>query len=235
MSATSKTVLAVGGGATALWALSRWRKARPDPESGWGAEHDENDVAPTLEQRAIGRERGLTREFDPIFLAHGLGLPLPYLRALAARESGLRANDPKGLINVVSVVREDFNKRHGTAIKARDLSDPATSVMVASDALRRIIASYARHHADVPNLREDWGNRDFVELLTFGWNAGYSEKAGVGRVVGYLVERGARNVTLTDVVRAAHEAAASHWLWAHPKKVAWTRSVADLYLVELAR
>jgi murein DD-endopeptidase MepM/ murein hydrolase activator NlpD len=235
VSSTTSTLLAVGGGAAALWAVSRWAKKRDDSDAEWGAQHDEAEVAPTLEHVSVEGPRGLTREFDPIFAAHGLGLPVPYLRALAARESGLRANDPKGLINVVSVVRDDFNRRHGTAIKARDLTDPSISLMVASDTLRRIIASYARYHAGVPNLRENWTNRHFVELLTFGWNAGYSESKGVGRVVRYLVERGARDVTLTDVARAAHEAGASQWLWAHPKKVAWTRSVADLYERELAR
>jgi hypothetical protein len=235
MSSTTSTLLAVGAGAAGLWAFSRWSKKPADSDAAWSAQHDENDVAPTLEHVSVEGPRGLTREFDPIFAAHGLGLPIPYLRALAARESGLRANDPKGLINVVAVVRNDFNRRHGTSVKARDLTDPAISVMVASDTLRRIISSYARFHADVPNLREDWSNRHFVELLTFGWNAGYSESKGVGRVVNYLVERGARDVTLTDVVRAAQQAGASQWLWAHPKKVAWTRSVADVYERELAR
>jgi murein DD-endopeptidase MepM/ murein hydrolase activator NlpD len=231
----ASTLLAVGGGAAALWAFSRWSKKPGNTDTEWGAQHDETEVAPTLELASIEGKRGLTREFDPILAAHGLGLPVPYLRALAARESGLRANDPKGLINVVSVVRDDFNRRHGTAVKARDLTDPSISVMIASDTLRRIIASYARYHADVPNLREDWNNRHFVELLTFGWNAGYSESKGVGRVVRYLVDRGARDVTLTDVVRVAHDAGASQWLWAHPKKIAWTRSVADLYERDLAR
>ncbi len=246
MSAPSNTLLLVGSGAAALWGWSRWRQQNTSRRAdAWGAEHDEDEVAPQLEPARIGGDaaaakqpkatRALSRQHDLVFTVHGMGLPVPYLRALAARESGLNAADPKGLINVVPVVREDFNRRHGTAIAADQLINPMVNVMIATDTLRGIIESYAKHHPDVPSLQEDWTNRHFVELLTFGWNAGPSESRGVGRVVGYLTERGQTRITLADVAKNAHDAGASHWLWAHPKKVAWTRSVADLYVAELAR
>ena len=62
-----------------------------------------------------------------------------------------------------------------------------------------------------------------------------SEKAGVGRVARYLEDLGQTDITLADVTKHAHDAGASHWLWAHPKKVTWTRSVADLYFAERDR
>jgi hypothetical protein len=219
----------LAGGAGAVWAWQRWRK-RAARDEAWGADHDEDEVE-ILRDDA----KGITRKYDSLFAKHGRGLPIPYLRALAARESGMRATDPKGLINVVRVVREDYNERHGTTYQPPDLRDPVVSVTIAVDVLRRIIDGYAAKHSNVPNLREDWSNRHFVELLTFGWNAGMSEKAGVGRVVRYLEDQGRTDITLSDVAKNAHDAGASHWLWAHPKKVEWTRSVADLYFAERDR
>ena len=214
-------LLWAAGGAGAVWAVARWRERQASLDDAWGAGHDEDDVEPAREPGpSASASRPLSRRYDADLTAYGQGLPLPYLRALAARESGLRADDPKGLINVVPVVREDYNARHGTRYQARDLTNPAVNITIAADTLRRIIDSYARNHPHVPNLHEDWDNRAFVELLTFGWNAGYSEKAGVGRVVRYLEEHGHTDITLGDVAKNAYVAGASHWLWAHPKKVA---------------
>jgi len=247
MSATSTALLAVGGGAAALWGWSHWRDRHRLIESGdgWAADHDDDPVEPVPNSGELTRgaspiahrdpARRLSRRFDATFARYGLGLPVPYLRALAAGESGLNPADPKGLINVVRVAREDFNRRHHTGFTAADLTDRKISVVIAADTLRTIIANYARHHPAVRNLREDWSNRAFVELLTFGWNAGFSEASGVGRVARYLEARGQTEIRLDDVVRAAHDAGTSHWLWAHPKKVAWTRGVVGRYFQELGR
>lgn len=240
--ATAKLVLGLVAGGGAVWGISRWRdrrKKRMDDDEALGADHDADPVTPVLEpidERSPkpASNRRLTREFDMIFTAFGFGLPVPYLRALAARESGLRANDPNGLISVVRVVREDFNERHGTDVKPDDLRQPGTSVMIASWALRRIIDSFVRNHTEVPNLREDWINRAFVELLTFAWNAGHSERAGLGRVVRYLTDRGQTDITVDDIVANASRAGAKHWLW-NRKKLKWSKSVAELYFRELER
>jgi murein DD-endopeptidase MepM/ murein hydrolase activator NlpD len=237
---TAKLLLGFAAGGAAVWGYSRWhtkktgRRDRPDE---WGAEHDEVAVEPRYEpavEAAGTRTKALSRAYDLIFTVHGMGLPVPYLRALAARESGLNPLDPKGLINVVSVVLEDFNTRHGTDIAPALLKNPVTNVMIASDALRRIVDSYAHHHPEVENLREDWNNRHFVELLTLGWVGGWSERKGLGRVVSYLERQGQTDITLGDITRAAYPAGAKHWLW-DPAKIAWTRSVADLYVAELGR
>jgi hypothetical protein len=222
-------LLWLAGGAGAVWAISRWR-TRAARDEAWGADHDEDDVEVLHDD-----SKGITRKYDSLFAKHGRELPLPYLRALAARESGMREKDPKGLINVIRVVREDYNERHGTTYQPGDLQDPVVSITIAADVLRRIIDGYARKHPNVPNLQEDWSNRHFIELLTFGWNAGMSESAGVGRVARYLEDRGQTDITLADVTKHAQDAGASHWLWAHPKKVTWTRSVADLYFAEKDR
>ncbi len=101
--------------------------------------------------------RGLTRAFDDLFRQHGQGIPVPYLRALGHAESGLHPGDRLGLINVVPVAVADYNRRHpGAAVRADQMTDPATNVRVAADILRTIIASYRRNHPDVPALAEDW-------------------------------------------------------------------------------
>lgn len=248
---TAKLLLGVAAGGAAFWGVSRWRNGRAAQSKNrldaWGAEHDEDPVearyedpgapAPTpgaAKPSSERRRKRLSRAYDLVFTVHGLGIPVPYLRALAARESGLDPRDPKGLINVVRVVREDFNARHLADVAPAELKNPVTSVTIASDALRRIIESLARHHPHVENLREAWSNRHFIELLTMAWNGGWSERAGLGRVVGYLERQGQTDITLADVARAAYAAGAKHWLW-NPRKLAWTRSVADLYFAELGR
>ena len=115
-----------------------------------------------------------------------------------------------------------------------DLLKPAVNIRIAADLLRRIADSYERNHPEVENMLEDWNNPRFVELLTFGWNAGYSERGGVGRVVSYLEDRGlAHAVTIDSVHRYAKAAGASRHL-SNAKKVAWCKGVALLYTREKA-
>lgn len=175
----------------------------------------------------------LPRTFDPIFEKYGRGLPLPYLRALAKRESGMNPHETNGpawgLLQVVRVVLRDFNKRHGTAFARFDLLDARINVSVATDTLRRIISSYEGNHPDVPNLQARWGNPRFVEVLTFGWNAGWSERAGVGRVARFLEERGQHQKITIDTVYAHARAAGASQHLSNPRKVAWSKSVARLY------
>ena len=129
---------------------------------------------------ATGPTQPITREFDAIFAAHGHGLPVAYLRALAAHESDMHAGISDGpaigLLQVIDAVRADHNALHGTTITRADLLVPATNVEVAARALRRIVDSYQRNHPAIANLREDWSNLRFAELVTLGWAAGWSER-----------------------------------------------------------
>ncbi|MBP6627876.1 MAG: lytic transglycosylase domain-containing protein [Kofleriaceae bacterium] len=180
------------------------------------------DAAPT----------SLSREFDPIFERYRGAIPIEYLRALAKRESsmkpGERSGPAWGLMQVVEVVRGDYNQAHGTRYARIDLLDPAVNVAMACWVLRFIIESYQRNHPDVPNLRADWDNPRFVELLTFGWNAGFSEKAGVGCVARYLEKLGTTDVTLDQVHDHARLAGASRHL-SKDAKVRWCKGVVALY------
>jgi soluble lytic murein transglycosylase-like protein len=181
----------------------------------------------------------ISRRFDALFERYGRGLPVAYLRSLAKRESNLNPADQSGpawgLLQVIEVVRLDYNKRHGTDHTRLDLLKPETNIAVASDLLRRIIASYQRNHPRVPNMQTRWSNRRFVELLTFGWNAGYSERGGVGRVARYLEERGqAFRIDIDTIHQSARAAGASRHL-SNARKVAWCKSVASLYERERQR
>jgi hypothetical protein len=181
---------------------------------------------------------GLTRLYDPLFAAYGGSIPVPYLRALAYGESGLNPSDAKGLINVVGVAIDDYNRRHGTKYRPEDMRTPDINVRIATDILQTIIASYRKNHPDVANLQEDWTNRTFVELLTLGWNAGFSEASGVGKVVSYLKKRGQKTITVDDIHKVAAGAGATRWLWEPPiaaAKHAWSKGVVRRYFAEKER
>ncbi|MGE0399146.1 MAG: transglycosylase SLT domain-containing protein [Kofleriaceae bacterium] len=193
-----------------------------------------NSRSPSLTPSAT---RLASRAFDAIFAAHGQGIPVPYLRSLALHESNLNpratTGGASGLFQVIEIVRTDFNARAGTTYTRQDLLDPAVNTTIAASALALIARSYAQHHPRVPNLRADWRNPQFVALLTFGWNAGWSERAGVGRIAQYLEQRGVVDLTIDAVHKAAQAAGASPHL-ANPKKVAWSKAVAMRYFRELA-
>ena len=233
------TAIAVGGlAALAAYLATRDASAKPAGQASGESPADAPPEWPTISiaagaPRLIGR--GLSRAHDELFRRHGRGLPVPYLRALAHAESGMRPDDPLGLINVVPVALADYNRRHpADVVRAEDLRRPEVSVRVAADILRTIIASYARHHPDVAALREDWDNPVFVALLTFGWNAGFSERAGVGRVVAHLRSfQPDTPITIDSVARAARAAGAADTL-RNPRKVSYCKGVVATYLREVA-
>ncbi len=183
-----------------------------------------------------GPTEPIPRTFDPMFAREGLGLPVAYLRALAAHESDLNpaaATGPAwGLLQIVEIVRRDYNERRGANHPRAELLIADVNVRIAADALATIADSYrTNHHA--PNLHEDWQNPRFVELLTFGWNAGWSERAGVGRVARYL-ESSNVEVTIESVHAAARFVGAASAL-SNDAKVAYCRAVTATYLRERNR
>jgi len=177
------------------------------------------------------------RRFDAVFDRYRGSIPLAYVRALVERESdgrpSVRTGSAVGLMQIVPVVLADYNKRHGTVYQSDQLVDPATNVAMGCELLRLIVGSYRKNHPRIPNFQTDWNNPSFVELLTFGWNAGFSEAGGVGRVARYLEQLGAVDITLDLVTAYAHVAGASKHL-SNPAKVAWCKSVVALYQRERA-
>ena len=182
--------------------------------------------------------RAVSRKFDPVFRAHAGVLPVAYLRALAKRESDMteqeRSGPAWGLLQVVEVVRRDFNKRHGTNFVRADLLKADTNVRMATWLLHIIVKSYKRNHPNVPNMIMDWCNPRFAELLTAGWNGGWSERAGLGRVASYLERRGKTDITIDDIFANARAAGAVRFL-SEPARRKWGKSVARLYMSEALR
>ena len=179
----------------------------------------------------------LPRRFDTVFDRYRGSIPIEYLRALVARESSFNASartaSAIGLMQIIPVVLDDYNKRHGTAYQREHLVDPSINVAIGCELLRLIIAGYRRYHPRVPNLQENWDNPRFAELLVLGWNAGFSEAGGVGRVARYLEARGTFDITIDRVHEHARAAGASKHL-SNPAKVRWCKSVVALYLRERA-
>lgn len=180
----------------------------------------------------------LPTTFDPIFAKHAGDLPVTYLRALSKRESNMNPGDTGGpawgLMQVIEEVRQSYNSRKGTNYSRQDLLNPDVNVAIAADLLNRIAAGYQRKHPNTPNMRPDWGNPEFVKLVTAGWNSGYSESpgTGVGHVASWL-ERNNLPVTHDNVLQYAQQAGGTRHLYANLQSTLnWQRSVADLFFQE---
>ena len=171
----------------------------------------------------------ILKSYDPVFRAHAGRIPVAFLRALAMRESSLNPNENTspayGLMQLVNTVRLEYNQLRNTHYSQSDLLNPDINVKIASDLLHRIMTAYARHPD--PNMQPNFSNPEFVKLLVAGWNSGYSEGGGVGKVARYLEARGLP-VTHDNVFANAGAAGATTHLQNAQKK-AWQRSVADLY------
>jgi hypothetical protein len=171
----------------------------------------------------------LPTAFDGLFARHASALPIAFLRALAKRESNMNPHEAKdpawGLLQVVPSVRLSYNERRGTSYTQQDLLDADVNVTIATDLLNRIVIAYDKHPSR--NMKADWRNPEFVNLVVAGWNSGYSEAAGVGHVASYLEQRGIP-VTHDNVFRYAKAAGATKHLQ-NPQKQAWQKSVTQLY------
>lgn len=167
-----------------------------------------------------------------MFVKYGGVLPVPFLRALSKEESGQNPSDTGGsywgLLQVgYKNVLPGFNRRHGTHYTRDDLLDPDINVQVATDLLNRITKAYAKHPD--ANMQTDFSNPEFVKLLLAGWNSGYSEAGGVGRVARYLEEHDIP-VTHNNIFKYAARAGATKYLRSeYDKKRRWQAGVADLY------
>lgn len=163
------------------------------------------------------------------------GVPQKYLLALASRESSLDPTlvNPKshatGLFQITESVLRDYNVQHATTYQLADLTNPELATAIATWHIARIVKLLAKH----PSTRPDFTSRRFVELLTFGWNAGQN---GLAHLVGVLEEHGIRDERITvDAIREAATAAGKGPYLTDPNRVAWAKSVAALFLGDRQR
>ncbi len=183
---------------------------------------------------------GLSQAYDGIFRAECSSIPVEFLRALAKNESGFNANDTNGpawgLLQVVEVVRQSYNRRFGTSHSRQALLEPRINARLACELLSRIAHVYSTRHARAFPAAS-WRDRRFIELLVFGWNAGYSEVAGTGYVIGVLEDQGLAPAAI-DLERVHATAIARPRAGRHlkmPHRVRWSRKVASDYFAELTR
>jgi soluble lytic murein transglycosylase-like protein len=174
----------------------------------------------------------LSRQFDSLFSRYRGRLPVNYLRALSYSESRMNPSDTGGsywgLMQVgYKSVLPSYNRRRGTSYSPRDLLNADVNVKIGTDLLNRIIVAYGKHPS--PNMRPS-GGREFWKLLTAGWNSGYSESGGVGKVAAYLEQRGIP-VTHDNVFRYAAAAGATVHLQNDAKR-AWQAAVVDRFYDE---
>jgi hypothetical protein len=177
----------------------------------------------------------ISAAWDPVIERFASQVPLAFIRAMIHGESG--GNPQKenpvshaaGLLQITDIVRKDWNAAHPDApINRSDLFDPEINVRIGAALLNRIVQTYRRH----PTLKPDWTSRRYAELVALGWNAGYSDRAGVGLAVTELEAAGARpeDVTVETVARVAAGLSQASRFVALPARVAYAKAVADLYL-----
>lgn len=174
----------------------------------------------------------ISRQYDYLFSRYAGALPVNYLRALAHSESRLNPGDTGGsywgLLQVgIGNVLPSYNDRHGTSYTSQDLLNPDINVKIAADLLNRIVVAYSKHPS--PTMRPG-GGREFWKLLTAGWNSGYSEGGGVGKVVTYLEAKGIP-VTHDNVFKYAAAAGATVHLQNDSKR-RWQAAVVDKFYAE---
>lgn len=174
----------------------------------------------------------ISRRYDALFASKGRKLPVPFLRALAKKESNMNPRESGGsywgLLQVgYKNVLPGYNERYNTTFTPQDLLNSEINVPIAAEMLTRIITSYRRNHPQSPNLQENWANPEFVKLLLAGWNSGYSEASGVGRVARYLESRNLP-VTHDNVFEYAQSAGATRHL-SNLAKRTWQRTTAALF------
>jgi len=177
----------------------------------------------------------ISAAWDPVIERYAGRVPVAFIRALVHGESGgdSQKEDPAshaaGLLQITDIVRKDWNSAHEDAPVSRtDLFDPEINVRIGAALLNRIVQVY-RHH---PTLRPDWSSRRYAELVALGWNAGYSDRAGVGLAVTELEAAGAKpaDVTVDSVSRVAAGLSNASRFVARADRVAYAKAVADLYL-----
>jgi soluble lytic murein transglycosylase-like protein len=173
--------------------------------------------------------------WDPVIEKYAGRVPVAFVRALVHGESGGNsqkenpASHAAGLLQITEIVRQDWNSAHADAPVSREqLFDPEINVRLGAALLNRIVQVYGRH----PTMRPDWKSRRYAELVALGWNAGYSDRGGVGLAVTELEAAGAKpdDVTVDTVARVAAEVPAASRFVSNSDRIAYAKAVADLYL-----
>lgn len=168
--------------------------------------------------------------YEPIFAKYAGAIPQAYLRTLAYKESSFKADvvhpqsNATGLFQITSICLQGFNKAKGTNYKLAQLKDPTLNTIVAVHHLGHVISTYAQ----VRSLAPDWTSRRWLELLTLGWNAGHNAIIGLAKqmeAAGLPPER----ITIDAASQLARATGKAKYV-AEPDRVAWSKTVATMFL-----
>lgn len=176
----------------------------------------------------------ISSKFDRVFRQYVPALPVEFVRALSYRESRLNpenltppgASDSRGargLMQVMTVNREDYNAKHGTAWSPSDMFSPAKNVRVFAGTIGRMLRVFRSNRLLSPDVPT---RRPALLLVTAGWNSGYGD---VLRIADWLRDHDLV-VNHDNLFSYAKDAlpASSQRRWTTRKRD-WQRSVVRLY------
>jgi len=192
-------------------------------------------------QAVVTVNRIFPEEFDPVFRGQCPSVPVPLLRSLAKHESDfdpLEASGPAhGLLQVVEVVRIGFNRRFGTDFTRADLLRPSVNVKIACELISRIAKVLpANHPRAIPN--PSWRDPRFIGLVALAWNAGFSEAAGMGFVLGKMESAGfsPQDINIDSVHKFALRLPANRGKFLKiPQRVEFARRVTGDYMSQISQ
>lgn len=144
------------------------------------------------------------------------GISFNATMAIFENESGMNpsatsaGSSATGLGQILSGTRDLYNQREGKAAglvvaNQAALKDPATNIRVATWLLRTIADLYAATCADA-KWKHNWANRDYVECVSLGYTAGWSDMEGVAGIIRRMtIEKRMPRPTADQVIKAAGE------------------------------
>lgn len=122
-----------------------------------------------------------TTKFDAIYERHAPGVPVEYLRALAAFESNSNpastpTHDHWGLLQVGRKPLADYNAAKGTHHSLVDVLNPTLNVKIWFEYYQRTGVVFDRLVTELGvrgvNFQRDWKNPEYALMVTAAWNSG---------------------------------------------------------------
>lgn len=174
---------------------------------------------------------GIPTTYDSAFalVAEQSGAPFQWLRALAWMESGMNPANKTGkhwgLFQVPPEVVADYNKAHPpeqNAFTHEDMLRPEPNCAVFAWDIARIMRAMRGC-----GIATNWRSKDYAKIVTMGWNAGWSNAAGVCKVARWLAAN-KKPITHANLYKFA-KVAGGAWSLQSPTKFKWQSEVAALY------
>lgn len=222
-----RRLLLAGGIGLGFWLLGRSKPAHA--------------IIPTKKSGAASPPRADT-PLDTIYREECSGIPVEYLQALAHQESRTNPKEMKdacwGLLQVCPTVLTSYNKRFGTSYQMGvEMLEARLNVRVACELIGRIPGFYVSQHPAAFPGGFSWSNRRHVDLLTQGWNAGWSESRGVSGAIGLLLDWGysADQITAAAIAKASKDGRFPSNITKRlgERGTTWLRKVSALYFQNL--